>query len=140
MAFHCSIVTEISILAPARGATSVQAAGLGSSQQFQSSLPRGERQILLLKVSDHDDFNPRSREGSDQIRTLTMQLSNISILAPARGATLQPKLCIDPVQFQSSLPRGERQGFRIKQVGHDRFQSSLPRGERHDMRYLKQIL
>ena len=56
----------ISILAPARGATS-----FGSKAQWRRKY-----------------FNPRSREGSDEVSTVGFDLYlDISILAPARGAT-----------------------------------------------------
>ena len=54
----------ISIHAPARGAT-----------------------YLRIKLSYGGYFNPRSREGSDEIRPHCDQLWAISIHAPARGAT-----------------------------------------------------
>ena len=56
---------EISILAPARGATQIEYI-LGVSAIFQSSLPRGERLLMFCTESP---------------------VSEISILAPARGAT-----------------------------------------------------
>ena len=56
---------EISIHAPARGATAV------SLRSTMATL----------------DFNPRSREGSDASDTLSIKVFNISIHAPARGAT-----------------------------------------------------
>ena len=55
---------DISIHAPARGATAVffRAKGL---KLFQSTLPRGER-LRPAKDRLHTyHFNPRSREGSD---------------------------------------------------------------------------
>ena len=56
----------------------------------------------------------------------------ISIHAPARGATEFLKdnqwIC---TEFQSTLPRGERRGRRIRVCDQlHRFQSTLPRGER----------
>ncbi len=56
--------------------------------------------------------------------------SNISIHAPARGATCQALLFKISFQFQSTLPRGERQKTQPKHVRDNRFQSTLPRGER----------
>ena len=78
---------------------------------FQSTLPRGERLCCVsyifvsLRISIHapargatmdrfvnisifSNFNPRSREGSDQnVCSFLYMLHNISIHAPARGAT-----------------------------------------------------
>ena len=101
----------ISIHAPARGATDSILGWSHTEMRFQSTLPRGERlgvdwDALIKKY----DFNPRSREGSDfyaeragngsqifqstlprgerldQLQSFDKQ-SNISIHAPARGAT-----------------------------------------------------
>ena len=66
-------------------------ANIGSNTrrtEFQSTLPRGERQILPTRLQ-HD-------------RT-------ISIHAPARGATgISSPLICSTILFQSTLPRGER--------------------------------
>ena len=142
----------ISIRAPARGATTTVNISC-TFTQFQSALPRGERPFrnssALVKFDyfnprsreGSDDnivnsvfpmpyFNPRSREGSDQMDRImgySMDISirapargatgehyyrvsryGISIRAPARGATLQD--CFEALMriFQSALPRGER--------------------------------
>ena len=64
-----------------------------SGLSFQSSLPRGERQVSVFRAF------------------LDMP---ISILAPARGATRAVCRCdLAALRFQSSLPRGERQAHRI---------------------------
>ena len=82
-----SIHTSISIHAPARGATmgcfcmekyidqfqSTLPRGERlyipcshhCSYRFQSTLPRGERQNIHIAFVAHPNFNPRSREGSD---------------------------------------------------------------------------
>ena len=124
---------NISIHAPARGATD-QPEQLGEriryfnprsregsdgcissssrdSRKFQSTLPRGERQLSEIKSAcvdadfnprsregsdynrrqwrrDYENFNPRSREGSDLTRLGEKpENKEISIHAPARGAT-----------------------------------------------------
>ena len=108
--FRIMATSEISIHAPARGATYLRA----PVYHF------------------HSNFNPRSREGSDQNRIqLVIRISIISIHAPARGATFstgfQP---LGGVLFQSTLPRGERRHIGVNVLFHDLFQSTLPRGER----------
>ena len=55
----------------------------------------------------------------------------ISIHAPTRGATIVKGLDKAPLQFQSTLPRGERLQRRFFTGGSRQFQSTLPRGERH---------
>ena len=77
---------QISIRAPARGATG-RPCQLLYVKGFQSALPRGERLPLTRGMLQVHDFNPRSREGSDQSHK-------------PRTAILQA--------FQSALPRGER--------------------------------
>ena len=78
---------QISIRAPARGATLVP-----SSMSSRSS-----------------NFNPRSREGSDD--KVSIDVSNSLI-------------------FQSALPRGERPVADRMRAVDEKFQSALPRGER----------
>ena len=56
--------SKISIHAPARGATS-PVAMTARSIVFQSTLPRGERLCSCRSATLLEDFNPRSREGSD---------------------------------------------------------------------------
>ena len=121
---------------------------------FQSPLPRGERRIQVSHCRRLPNFNPRSREGSDGSRFLIAVVFPISIHAPARGATNRitgdmPMRIIsihapargatatdmrafrDNLEFQSTLPRGERL-YRSRWIGdHETFQSTLPRGERH---------
>ena len=86
--------------------------------------------IWAIFVDDH--FNPRSREGSDEgAKCLDQKNRAISIHAPARGATMSAKstsLC--HVEFQSTLPRGERLEASNMQGHTKAFQSTLPRGER----------
>ena len=100
----------ISIRAPARGATS-QHRSCSQGLKFQSALPRGERlasqcmiigavcisirapargatQSIPIILCNRNNFNPRSREGSDSHSIATNDIFHISIRAPARGATL----------------------------------------------------
>ena len=54
---------------------------------FQSTLPRGERPFPFVISLSTLNFNPRSREGSDQALLCLRFRMPISIHAPARGAT-----------------------------------------------------
>ena len=98
---------------------------------FQSSLPRGERLLSDNIGSSVPDFNPRSREGSDEYAEwmrFNMPLFQSSL---PRGERQDVQSALDMSQeFQSTLPRGERR--RTSAVGNcrKRFQSTLPRGER----------
>ena len=98
---------------------------------FQSTLPRRERRCHpqsgvggqgisihapaqgatraeSIDYGEQDDFNPRSRAGSDQLRGDCPLDPHISIHAPAQGATgniiHENNFCV----FQSTLPRRER--------------------------------
>ena len=105
--FFDTSVRIISIHAPARGATYKMACSV-SLNVFQSTLPRGERPDYATTITVDQDFNPRSREGSDRYFTNKDGQTEISIHAPARGATQFPSAGIFPHIFQSTLPRGER--------------------------------
>ena len=123
---------EISIHAPARGATSLMISGIRPENGFQSTLPRGERHCVWVilyswrKISIHApargatqkghifrardrNFNPRSREGSDLLVT-NMLLYNHNFNPRSReGSDVKIIFgCSCPIQFQSTLPRGER--------------------------------
>ena len=77
----------ISIHAPTRGATK-KITGGDLIMQFQSTLPRGERQQQDQCHSRNCNFNPRSHEGSDLAHALSGCEVDISIHAPTRGATI----------------------------------------------------
>ena len=81
-----SVVKEISIHAPTRGATRDHLL-YGKGTAFQSTLPRGERLLF----------------GAGRICLLA-----ISIHAPTRGATDLKQPNMEDCIFQSTLPRGER--------------------------------
>ncbi len=124
--------TIISIHAPARGATSVrrlvpmcqnnfnprsrEGSDLTGVQfdlladRFQSTLPRGERRLLLpdrlLVPPSFQSTLPRGE-----------RLTCDGPVLPVRG-------------FQSTLPRGERPVWTRHSGGQAPFQSTLPRGER----------
>ncbi len=122
---------KISIHAPARGATAFFAASSCASLVFQSTLPRGERLSRFSHEYILSNFNPRSREGSDAVGlNAELQHLHISIHAPARGATHHVVGGVGTLQFQSTLPRGERRMEAHLRDKKTPFQSTLPRGER----------
>ncbi len=100
----------ISIHAPARGATE-RTEGKNIVQNISIHAPaRGATGNTDIRHPTDQNFNPRSREGSDFLRVpANMTGKQISIHAPARGATLTLWLALRAVvKFQSTLPRGER--------------------------------
>ena len=98
----------ISIHAPTRGATSIYEK-LVDIAIFQSTLPREERRINRLTLTQHLlHFNPRSHERSDCGVIDNWRLNKISIHAPTRGATKALKTYAILLVFQSTLPREER--------------------------------
>ena len=105
---HCHI--GISIRAPARGATFTDFQFLSPFTISIRAPARGATNDPVLRLVLVDNFNPRSREGSDAINC-----------ARCSGVYL----------FQSALPRGERRHHMSCHHRICEFQSALPRGERH---------
>ena len=62
----------ISIHAPTRGAT-ITAFSHVSCLQFQSTLPHGERRLIIQLVHMYKNFNPRSHTGSDEVCCLSTE-------------------------------------------------------------------
>ena len=77
------------------------------------------------------NFNPRSREGSDQRALVNGYFSSKFQSALPRGERLlhQGNICTTYL-FQSALPRGERLFHKSFREVLEIFQSALPRGER----------
>ena len=97
------------------------AAAAMTGVQFQSTLPREERQLLQL---------------------CTKQLFSISIHAPKRGATAMFVGNNEFGIFQSTLPREERHNCLSFKILLPLFQSTLPREERQqrtEKRYITPI-
>ena len=124
--------TKISIHAPAKGATRAKISPFRAPvfqstlprrerpnsegtkdtlDKFQSTLPRRERRKnATIRIFTQKDFNPRSREGSDENKMKIEKINiSISIHAPAKGATFRTVSSSAPSGlFQSTLPRRER--------------------------------
>ena len=83
-------------------------------KSFQSTLPRRERLFKIVFIARTiENFNPRSREGSDKYA---------------------PFCNVFYFLFQSTLPRRERPYVAREVVDRRKFQSTLPRRERRDHR------
>ena len=105
--YRCNV---ISIHAPARGAT-LNLYKKNHHIQFQSTLPRGERQctpFFLLQCFTY--FNPRSREGSDAFCSQQFAKLHFDFNPRSREGSDALHQCKAHNQqiFQSTLPRGER--------------------------------
>ncbi len=83
--------------------------------KFQSTLPRRERRVPLSEV--YEDLE-------------------ISIHAPAKGATLAFILTSNLREFQSTLPRRERPKASAEIEAANQFQSTLPRRERLEVTFI----
>jgi len=108
----------VSIHAPARGAT-IWGAISTRWKVFQSTLPRGERQIngrSCHLVTMFQSTLPRGERPWQFGKFLAMR--TVSIHAPARGATQRRISTLTSSPFQSTLPRGER-----LRRGHSRFRA-----------------
>ena len=128
-------IVGVSIHAPARGATPNVAVIFGDKEKFQSTRPRGARPGTVMPSTfaltcfnpraregrDRDifhhgsadrRFNPRAREGRDREQHSTRADRDVSIHAPARGATiLKQDKSPCKIKFQSTRPRGARHLF-----------------------------
>ena len=76
---------------------------------FQSTLPHGERPVYRKDITEEIE---------------------ISIHAPAWGATFTKRAYVKVWQFQSTLPHGERPSTPQNHPTQQTFQSTLPHGER----------
>ena len=151
------IVENISIHAPARGATVLWCDCIDCIPISIHAPARGATSLCSPAHHNHDNFNPRSREGSDRLQRGRLASVSISIHAPARGATTLPLIpgtvpeisihapargatfpssdyTMAGNQFQSTLPRGERPMTGREWIRFFLFQSTLPRGERRQPR------
>ena len=78
---------QVSIHAPARGATVSSVRRNSPRFLFQSTRPRGARLRDHQAASRIRCFNPRAREGRDKVACAFKLPVDVSIHAPARGAT-----------------------------------------------------
>ena len=130
---------KISIHAPTRGATSQPRQKGNGVLRFQSTLPQGERLIIVLlfhlkrhfnprshKGSDTipykmprlaTDFNPRSHKGSDEVHNEPVRRkSYISIHAPTRGATADGSEVLPDMDISIHAPTRGATIFRLTSI------------------------
>ena len=147
------LCNAISIHAPTRGATQKDRLK-GGKNEFQSTLPRGERRAELQALETVQAISIHAPTRGATGRTCKDgNTVDISIHAPTRGATLASVMDISysinfnprshegsdninrempeyTFEFQSTLPRGERRRKSQAVLQSHKFQSTLPRGER----------
>ena len=88
---------------------------------FQSTLPRGERHAANNIIKSKKRFQSTLPRGERRFAVwFVFDLAKISIHAPARGATKILPVDIAILAFQSTLPRGERRcnRWRIFRLSH----------------------
>ena len=125
--------SHISIHAPAKGATLWMVFVTFGLSRFQSTLPRRERHNAD-ESSDGviDDFNPRSREGSDIIcRVDNAALIEFQSTLPRRERPVSIGIGINIKSFQSTLPRRERRRGRNPSNPSDNFNPRSREGSDH---------
>ena len=147
------VLYHVSIHAPARGATcgaltpTLSASSFQSTRPrgarhvaainsifqalFQSTRPRGARHAIAIPSAPKRSFqSTRPRGARHRNRQLTGYCRNVSIHAPARGATRPNAGRADADRFQSTRPRGARRDeiARLRRICA--FQSTRPRGAR----------
>ena len=145
---------NVSIHAPARGATAIACAAL-LLFLFQSTRPHGARRALGWCRTLSACFNPRARTGRDPERCEPVWHAHVSIHAPARGAT--PRAASGRSDVPVSIHAPARGATRVRpaavwarssfnpraRTGRDfrrnhaapcaaRFQSTRPHGARRD--------
>ena len=132
---------SISIHAPARGATAGITATQNLSQDFNPRSREGSDTVCSPFVISSQYFNPRSREGSDSFAAPTLNLlsnfnprsregsdailsrdprnAEISIHAPARGATMQAqkRAILQRISIHAPARGATRSLFRIAKAG-----------------------
>ena len=109
MANELARIYEISIHAPARGATIRNDDKPAPDLHFNPRSREGSDQITKMPVINVKRFQstlPRGERHAD--RFCVFSIIDISIHAPARGATQSWQQGYGYKEFQSTLPRGER--------------------------------
>ena len=94
---------------------------------FNPRSREGSDEVLNMKTGQIINFNPRSREGSDRRSHLILRyITHISIHAPAKGATIRSLIEYEWIhRFQSTLPRRERHHLRM--IWHGKYKNFNPR-------------
>ena len=98
----------VSIHAPARGATTCFQSDPTRFAGFNSRARKGRDRDGVFTVPAQEGFNSRARKGRDSRLTLNARLPDVSIHAPARGATSADGIRLRLGPFQFTRPQGAR--------------------------------
>ena len=122
----------VSIHAPARGATGIDAISKALVALFQFTRPRGARlAIKNNQIRAGWGFNSRAREGRDRAFFKMFAWMSLFQFTRPRGARPR-KACTDEAKkkFQFTRPRGARHGSYNAPTADKLFQFTRPRGAR----------
>ena len=119
----------VSIHAPAGGATMCRVSSR-VTRSFNPRTRRGCDEALCLPPAQCHCFNPRTRRGCDTFASMISTQKEVSIHAPAGGATPYPAEREEYIQFQSTHPQGVRPAGRRTRNRLGAFQSTHPQGVR----------
>ena len=126
-------ILEVSIHAPARGATPGPCVLHAAFEGFNPRA-RARRDNDHLRGDDMPaSFNPRARARRDSMEMIARPIIEVSIHAPARGATIQRGDQFAAVEFQSTRPREARLKMPACHHTGSTFQSTRPREARPDL-------
>ena len=129
-----TIYLHVSIHAPTRRATRGFARAVERILKVSIHAPTRRATFLLLYLIHHiSSFNPRSHEESDIYPTWINIRCRVSIHAPTRRATIAQSIRDDADAGFNPRSHEESDGIMRKNLKEARqFQSTLPRGERQD--------
>jgi len=126
---------KVSIHAPARGATPPAWPKCGGNCRFNPRPRAGGDTRTTTHERSRRRFNPRPRAGGDPLLFGNQGAAPVSIHAPARGATAMHSGIFSTDMFQSTPPRGGRQPRASMMRREQLFQSTPPRGGRRSVTY-----
>ncbi len=112
---------------PRAGGDNNSTGGLSTIYQFQSTPPRRGRPHIVGGGENEASFNPRPRAGGDKRSRPRLHGYEVSIHAPAQGATRPAGQWSLRHQFQSTPPRRGRPMRQPSSRKASQFQSTPPR-------------
>jgi len=101
-------------------------------RSFQSTHPHGVRHWGVYYLESNSTFQSTHPHGVRHLQEICLQMGlNVSIHAPAWGATRSGYDNVKPAEFQSTHPHGVRRNWTTTYVARFMFQSTHPHGVRH---------